>query len=143
MALRALLVLVSFAALAGVAQASPLIEDTFFYVGIYYGSAELFSPGGTLLSTTLAITAETQFPCAGPQANQNACGAAIAQSAVQGFGNPALALTPPLPPVFSLDFLSQIPALEDNNGIGNVAPLTVADPPFDPNSAPTTASTAL
>jgi hypothetical protein len=138
--LRVLFVL---GALAGTVQASSIIENTFGYIGIYYGSAELFSPGGTLLSTTLAMTAETQFGCPGAALDQNACGLAVAQSVAQGFSNPTAALTPPLPPVFSQDFLNQLPALEDNNGLGNVAPLTAADTPFDPNNAPTAASDAL
>jgi hypothetical protein len=135
-------VLFALAALAGTAQAGS-IEDTFGYIGIYYGSAELFSPNGTLLSTTLAMTAETQFGCAGPAVDQGACGLAVAQSVAQGFSNPTAAGTPPLPPVFSQDFLNQLPALEDNNGLGNAAPVTVASPPFDPNNAPTPASNAL
>ena len=140
MHLRALFVL---AALAGTAQASSITEDTFGYIGIYYGSAELFSPSGTLLSTTLAMTAETEFECVGPAVDQNACGLAVAQSVAQGFSNPTAALTPPLPPVFSQDFLNQLPALEDNNGLGNLAPLTGAAPPFDPNNDPMQASNAL
>ena len=142
MAFRAFFVLAAFAALAGSAQASPIIGDTFSYVGIYYGSAELFSPGGTLLSTSLAMTAETQFVSLGPPADQNAFGAAMAQAMVQGFSNPPNG-TPPLPPVFSQDFLSQIPALEDNNGLGNEAPNLVTSTAFDPNNAPTPASDAL
>ncbi len=140
MHLRLLFVL---AALAGTLQASSIIEDTFGYIGIYYGSAELFSPDGTLLSTTLAMTAETQFSCAGPTVDQNACGLAVAQSVAQGFSNPTAAMTPPLPPVFSQDFLSQLPTLEDNNGLGNLATETVAATPFDPNNTPTAASNAL
>jgi hypothetical protein len=139
MHLRVLFVL---AALAGTVQAS-YIADTFGFIGIYYGSAELFSPSGTLLSTTLAMTAETEFECVGPAVDQNACGLAVAQSVAQGFSNPTAALTPPLPPVFSQDFLNQLPALEDNNGLGNASPFAVADPPFDPNNAPTAASDAL
>lgn len=140
MHLRALFV---FAALAGSLHATSYIADTFGYIGIYYGSAELFSPDGTLLSTTLAMTAETQLTCLGPTVDQNACGLAVAQSVAKGFSNPTAALTPPLPPVFSQDFLSQLPALEDNSGLGNLAPETVAETPFDPNSSPTAASNAL
>jgi hypothetical protein len=136
-------VLFVIAALAGTAQASSIVEDSAGSIGIYYGSAELFSPDGTLLSTTLAMTAETQFGCPGPAADQDACGLAVAQSVAQGFSNPTAAGTPPLPPVFSQEFLNQLPALEDDNGLGNAAPLTVADPPFDPNDAPTPASNAL
>ncbi len=140
MHLRALFVL---AALAGTLHATTYIADTFGSIGIYYGSAELFSPDGTLLSTTLAMTAETQLACVGPTVDQNACGLAVAQSVAQGFSNPTAALTPPLPPVFSADFLSQLPALEDNNGIGNLAPETLAETQFDPNNSPTAASNAL
>src|SRR5271168_3179044 len=139
MHLRALFVL---AALTGTLHAA-YIADTFGYIGIYYGSVELFSPDGTLLSTTLAMTAETQLTCAGPTVDQNACGLAVAQSVAQGFSNPTAALTPPLPPVFSQDFLSQLPALEDNNGFGNLATETIAETPFDPNNVPTAASNAL
>jgi hypothetical protein len=140
MHLRVLFVL---AALAGTAQASSIIEDTAGYIGIYYGSAELFSPNGTLLSTTLAMTAETQLDCVGPAVDQNACGLALAQSVAQGFSNPTAGLTPPLPPVFSQDFLNQLPAIEDNNGLGNLVSFTATEPPFDPNDAPTPASNAL
>jgi hypothetical protein len=135
-------VLFVLAALAGTVQAS-YIADTFGFIGIYYGSVELFSPNGTLLSTTLAMTAETQLDCVGPAVDQNACGLALAQSVAQGFSNPTAALTPPLPPVFSQDFLNQLPAIEDNNGLGNLVPFTAAEPPFDPNDAPTPASNAL
>jgi hypothetical protein len=50
MALRLLLVLAAMAALAGTVQAGSIV-DAFSWVGIYYGSAELLSTGGTLLST--------------------------------------------------------------------------------------------
>jgi hypothetical protein len=140
MLLRVLPVL-AFAALAGTAQAGSII-DTFSWVGIYYGSAQLLSPGGTLLSTTSAMTAETQFGSFFPQADENAMGAAMAQAMVQGFSNPPFG-TPPLPPVFSEDFLSQIPGLEDNNGLGNDDPDLVTSTAFDPNNTPTPASNAL
>jgi len=136
-------VLAAVAALAGTAQAGSYIADTFSWVGIYYGSAELLSTDGTLLSTTLAMTAETQLLNFGPQADQNAFGAAMAQAMVQGFSNPSQAETPPLPPVFSQEFLSQIPALEDNNGLGNDDPFLGTQTAFDPNNAPTSASNAL
>jgi hypothetical protein len=136
-------VLFALAALAGTVQASSYIADTFGFIGIYYGSAELFSPNGTLLSTTLAMTAETQLNCVGPAVDQNACGLAVAQSVAQGFSNPTAALTPPLPPVFSQDFLNQLSALEGNNGLGNAVPFTLTETAFDPNNAPTPASNAL
>ncbi|HTC34854.1 MAG TPA: hypothetical protein VK724_15865, partial [Bryobacteraceae bacterium] len=69
MLLRLLPVLAAFAALAGTVQAGSII-DTFSWVGIYYGSAQLLSTGGTLLSTMSAMTAETQFGNIGPQADQ-------------------------------------------------------------------------
>ncbi len=140
MALRLLLVLAAMVALAGTVQAS--IVDAFSWVGIYYGSAELLSPGGTLLSTTSAMTAETQFVNFGTQADQNAIGAAMAQAMVQGFSNPPFG-TPPLPPVFSQDFLSQVPSLEDSTGLGNDDPDLVTSTAFDPNNTPTPASNAL
>ncbi len=141
MALRIALVLAAMAALAGTVQAGSIV-DAFSWVGIYYGSAELLSPGGTLLSTTLAMTAETQFVNFGTQADQNAIGAAMAQAMVQGFSNPPNG-TPPLPPVFSQDFLSQVPSLEDNAGLGNEDQDLVTSTAFDPNNTPTPASNAL
>src|SRR5271154_1592294 len=141
MRLRVTFMLVALAALEATAQADSIIADVFLNVGIYYGSAELFSPEGTLLSTTLAMTAETQSYCPGPQVNVNACETAMAQAVLQGISNPPPG-TPPLPPVFSQDFASQLPALADNNGLGYAAP-AVSEAPFDPNSAPTPASNAL
>ncbi len=142
MRLRVTFIIVAFGALAGTARADSDIADIFMNVGIYYGSAELFSPLGTLLSTTFAMTADTQFYCPGPQADVNACGTAIAQSVLQGISNPPPG-TPPLPPVFSQNFANQLLALADNNGIGNAVPLPVSELPFDPNNAPTPASNAF
>jgi hypothetical protein len=141
MRLRVTFMLVALAALEATAQADSIIADVFLNVGIYYGSAELFSPEGTLLSTTLAMTAETQSYCPGPQVNVNACETAMAQAVLQGISNPPPG-TPPLPPVFSQDFASQLPALADNNGLGYAAP-AISEAPFDPNNAPTPASNAL
>jgi hypothetical protein len=69
MAFRLLLVLAAMAALAATVQAGSIV-DAFSWVGIYYGSAQLLSPSGTLLSTMSAMTAETQFGNIGPQADQ-------------------------------------------------------------------------
>jgi len=137
MVLRVLLVLAGLAALAGTGKAESIIVDTFSYLAVYYGSAELFSSGGTLLSTTLAMTVETQPACAGvPQADQNACGTAIGQAA-QGISGP------PLPPVFVQDFQNQLASFENTNGLGNASPDSATPTQFDPNSAPTPTSDAL
>ncbi len=57
----AAVVLVS-TALAGSAKADPIIYDTFVQVNIYYGISQLYSPSNVLLSTTVDMTVETEFP---------------------------------------------------------------------------------
>src|ERR1700735_2849749 len=56
-------VLLALTALAGSAKAD-IVYDTFVQVNIYYGVSQLYSPADVLLSTTVAMTVETQYPYA-------------------------------------------------------------------------------
>jgi hypothetical protein len=114
--------------------------DGFYNIGIYYGSAELFSPGGTLLSTTYAMTVETTMGCQQlGVVDGAACAAATSNAVVAGL---ATQTSPAPPPVFSEFFESQLPSFEDNNGLGNAAPISF-DSGFDPTTTPTATSEAL
>src|ERR1017187_4900481 len=63
-AVRLLAAPIAFLALQQMARADMVyVVDGFSNIGIYYGSAQLFSPGGTLLSTTYAMTVETTVGC--------------------------------------------------------------------------------
>jgi hypothetical protein len=128
-------------ALQGTASADMVYTiDGFLNVGIYYGTAELFSPGGTLLSTTRAITVETTNGCqALGLVDQAVCAAATSNAVVEGL---ATQLSPAPPPVFSEYLESQLPSFEDINGLGNPAPDSF-DSGFDPNTTPTATSEAL
>ncbi|MDR3698929.1 MAG: hypothetical protein P4L56_04790 [Candidatus Sulfopaludibacter sp.] len=142
--IRIALLLFASTALAWTARAGQFIIDSFSTVGIYYGSAELFSPAGVLLSTTQAITMEgtpvIDF-CPAPQADQVACATAVGQSALQGIPNPPFG-DPALPPVFAANFLSQLPAFVNTiNGIGNASPSDFVS--YDPNNTPTPTSDQL
>lgn len=54
-------VLLALATLAGSAEADPVTYDTFVQVNIYYGTVQLYSPADALLSSTEAMTVETQY----------------------------------------------------------------------------------
>jgi hypothetical protein len=139
---RLLAVPIAFLALQQLARADMYTADFFFDVGIYYGSVELFSPGGTLLSTTYAMTMETTNGCqllVAPLADQQACATATGNSVVEGL---ATQTTPAPPPVFSQYFQSQLPSFEDINGLGNAAPASIPAG-FDPTNTPTPTSEAL
>src|ERR1700722_12275631 len=116
------------------------VVDGFANIGIYYGSAELFSPGGTLLSTTYAMTVETTVGCQQlGVVDGNACAAAMGNAIVSGL---ATQTSPAPPPVFSEYFESQLSSFEDNNGLGNAAPDSFTSG-FDPTTTPTATSEAL
>ena len=132
---------IAFLALQQLARADMVYTvDGFLNVGIYYGSGQLFSPGGTLLSTTYAMTVETTVGCVFlGLADQKACAAATDNSVVAGL---ATQTSPAPPPVFSEYFESQLPSFEDINGLGNSAPESF-DAGFDPTTTPTATSEAL
>jgi len=132
---------IAFLAIQQLARADMVYTiDAFYNIGIYYGSAQLFSPGGTLLSTTYAMTVETTMGCQQlGVVDGAACAAATSNAVVAGL---ATQISPAPPPVFSDFFESQLPSFEDNNGLGNAAPISF-DSGFDPTTTPTATSDAL
>ena len=140
-AVRLLAAPIAFLALQQMARADMVyVVDGFSNIGIYYGSAQLFSPGGTLLSTTYAMTVETTVGCQQlGVADGDACAAATGKAVVSGL---ATQTSPAPPPMFSEYLESQLPSFEDNNGLGNSAPDSFASG-FDPNTTPTATSEAL
>jgi hypothetical protein len=134
---------IAFLAIQQLARADMVYTiDGFYNIGIYYGSAQLFSPGGTLLSTTYAMTVETTMGCQElGVVDGAACAAATSNAVVAGLANPKSPVPPP-PPVFSEFFESQLPSFADNNGLGNAAPISF-DSGFDPTTTPTATSEAL
>ena len=84
-------VLLALTAMAGSAKADPIIYDTFVQVNIYYGVSQLYSPTNVLLSTTVDMTVETQFP--------------YAQAVASGQG----AFTPYFMPLMDQVVLAQLP----------------------------------
>jgi hypothetical protein len=133
---------IAFLAIQQLARADMVYTiDAFYNIGIYYGSAQLFSPGGTLLSTTYAMTVETTMGCQElGSADGAACAAALSNAVVAGLANPKIPVPPP--PVFSEYFESQLPSFADDNGLGNAAPISF-DSGFDPTTTPTATSEAL
>lgn len=132
---------IAFLAIQQMARADgSYIIDGFADIGIYYGSTELFSPGGTLLSTTYAMTVETTLECQYlGSVDGAACAAAMSNAVIAGL---ATQTSPAAPPVFSEYFESQLPSFADNNGLGNAAPISF-DSGFDPTTTPTATSQAL
>jgi hypothetical protein len=132
---------IAFLAIQQLARADMVYTiDGFYNIGIYYGSAQLFSPGGTLLSTTYAMTVETTMGCQElGVVDGAACAAATSNAVIAGL---ATQTSPAPPPVFSEFFESQLPSFADNNGLGNAAPISF-DSGFDPNTTPTATSEAL
>jgi hypothetical protein len=132
---------IAFLALEQLARADMVyVVDGFANIGIYYGTAELFSPGGTLLSTTYAMTVETTVGCQQlGVVDGNACAAAMGNAIVSGL---ATQTSPAPPPVFSEYFESQLSSFEDNNGLGNAVSDSF-DSGFDPSTTPTATSQAL
>jgi hypothetical protein len=132
---------IAFLAIQQFARADTVyVIDGFYNIGIYYGSAELFSPGGTLLSTTYAMTVETTMGCQQlGSADGAACAAATSNAVIAGL---AAQTSPAPPPVFSEYFESQLPSFADDNGLGNAAPISF-DSGFDPTTTPTVTSQAL
>jgi hypothetical protein len=132
---------IAFLALQQLARADLVYTvNGFLNIGIYYGSAQLFSPGDTLLSTTYAMTVETTMGCQElGVADGAACAAATSNAVITGL---AAQTSPAPPPVFSEYFESQLPSFADNNGLGNAAPDSF-DSGFDPTTTPTATSGAL
>ena len=132
---------IAFLAIQQLARADGnYIIDGFANIGIYYGSAELFSPGGTLLSTTSAMTVETTIGCQQlGLVDGAACADAMSNAIITGL---ATQTSPAPPPVFSEFFESQLPSFADNNGLGNAAAISF-DSGFDPTTTPTVTSEAL
>ncbi len=133
---------IAFLAMQQLARADgTYIIDGFANIGIYYGSEELFSPGGTLLSTSYAMTVETTIGCQLlGTVDGAACAAAMSNAIIAGLANP-LSPAPP-PPVFSEYFESELPSFADDNTLGNAAPDSFASG-FDPTTTPTATSEAL
>jgi hypothetical protein len=140
-AVRLLAAPIAFLALHQLACADMVyVVDGFSNIGIYYGSAELFSPGGTLLSTTRSMTVETTMGCQElGLVDGAACASAMSNAVITGL---AAQTSPAPPPVFSQYFESQLPSFADDNGLGNAAPIAF-DSGFDPNTTPTATSQAL
>jgi hypothetical protein len=132
---------IAFLAIQQLARADTVYTiDAFFEIGIYYGTTELFSPGGTLLSTTRAMTVETTMGCQQlGSVDGGACADALSNAVISGL---AAQTSPAPPPVFSEYFESQLPSFADDNGLGNAAPISF-DSGFDPTTTPTPASEAL
>jgi hypothetical protein len=133
---------IAFLAIQQLARADIVYTiDAFYNIGIYYGSSELFSPGGTLLSTTRAMTVETTMGCQQLGAVDGAaCAAAISNAVITGLATQTSPAPPP--PVFSEFFESQLPSFANDNGLGNAAPISF-DSGFDPSTTPTATSDAL
>jgi hypothetical protein len=140
-AVRLLAAPITFLVLQQLARADVVYTiDGFYNIGIYYGSAELFSPGGTLLSTTYAMTVETTMGCQElGLVDGAACAAATSNAVITGL---AAQTSPAPPPVFSEYLESQLPSFADDNGLGNAAPISF-DSGFDPTTTPTATSEAL
>jgi hypothetical protein len=140
-AVRLVAALIAFLAIQQLSRADTVYTiDGFYNIGIYYGSTELFSPGGTLLSTTYAMTVETTMGCQELGVTDGAaCAAATSNAVITGL---ATQTSPVPPPVFSEHFESQLPSFADNNGLGNAAPISF-NSGFDPTTTPTATSEAL
>ena len=127
--------------LAGSAKADPIIYDGFAQVNIYYGVSQLYSPTNVLLSTTVDMTVETEFP--------------FSEQAAAGFGALTAFFLPltdpsieqmlannPVPPVPAY-ITTNLPGFANGNGFGAEFDGTDAFILPDPNTAPTPSAMAL
>ena len=134
-------IVLAFAALAGSAKADGMIADTFAQVNIYYGVSQLYSPTNVLLSTTVDMTVETEFP--------------FSEEAADGFGALTAYFLPlmdpsieqmlannPVPPVPAY-ITTNLPGFANGNGFGAELDVTDAFILPDPNISPTPSAMAL
>jgi hypothetical protein len=136
-------VAVLLTAMAGSANAA-IIYDTFVQVNIYYGVVQVYSPTSVLLSTTEAMTVETQFPysqdvAAGQGALLSYFMPLMAQSVGQQLANDPIAGSPPIPAYIS----TNLAGFENSTGFGAELDDSGTFIPPDPNTSPTPSALEL
>lgn len=133
---------VALAAMAGFAKADPIIYDTFVEVNIYYGVVQLYSPANVLLSTTVAMTVETQFPYSLVQSKGQGpiltfLMPLMDQSVATQLANDPIAGDQPIPAYIA----NNLPSFENADGFGAEVDSDYVQP--DPNSSPSPSAQQL
>jgi hypothetical protein len=126
-------VLLALTALAGSAKAD--IIDAFVQVNVYYGVAQLYSPADVLLSTTVAMTVETQAGYAG-QASLTSFLMPLMDQAVEQ-------QLPGISPALPTYILSNLASFANSTGFGTPVDLATSVYPPDPNNFPSASAAAL
>jgi hypothetical protein len=139
--MSAVTVLLALTAMAGSAKADPIIYDGFAQVNIYYGVSQLYSPTNVLLSTTVDMTVETEFP----YSEQAADGFAALTAYFLPLMDPSIEqmlADNPVPPIPAY-ITTNLPGFANGNGFGAELDVTDAFILPDPNTSPTPSARAL
>jgi hypothetical protein len=137
------IVLLTLTMLAGLAKAdpTPIIYDGFAQVNIYYGVSQLYSPANVLLSTTVDMTVETEFP----YSEQAALGYGALTTFFLPLMDPSIEqmlANNPDPPVPAY-ITTNLPGFANGNGFGAELDVTDAFVLPGPNTSPTPSAIAL